>query len=404
MRKSIRVTAISAVLLGLLGFGWRGTADAAPAQTEIRMVTPVLTADNSYRNWDDPGYWVSQGWFPDGITYRQVYAPIGSTINTTWLVTDPATKQPLPDTTVTLRVNKGYSVSNAKVRVGNSAVTTGIERTGIDQLRVTGKTDQYGYVTFELVNLDDPKNGAEPQPAKFNQKAKTAGDNPMGDPNIALFTQLKPEILGEKNDIVDFVEFHFYKPNGTDAPDLSNVKIKPLSPTFTPEDSIRREGNFVKYGAAGKPMVLAYGVTDAQGQPVVGRDVEVTTNTAGSGGNAPVSAGTANATAAPTKWMVKTDAFGNAVMVLNNTVSKGEVKPSSLNAVPPTSGAIFARLQISVTGAGSLMSDTYDIHFFQTATIAPPAKKITIKCQKGTVIKRITAVAPKCPSGYKKTK
>ena len=407
MRKSIRsIASVSAALL-LVGLSLSSPAGAAPAQTEIRLVTPVLTADNSYRNWDDPGYWVSQGWFPDGITYRQAYAPVGSTINTTWLVTDPATKQPLPDTTVTLRVNKGYSVSNARVKVGNSAVTSGIERTGIDQLRVTAKTDQYGYVSFELVNMDDPKNGAEPQPAKFNQIAKTAADNPLGDPNISLFTQLKPEILGEKNDIVDFVEFHFYKPNNASAPDLSTVTVKPLAPTFAPEDSVKRDGGYIKYAVVGKPLVLAYGVTDAKGQPVVGRDLELTTNAAGSGGNAAVGAAGAPATAASTKWVLKTDAFGNAVVVLNNTVTKGVAKPSALNVAPPTSGAVFARLQFALGGAGSLSADAFDLHFFQTAA-APPtkpsAKKITIKCQKGTIIKRVTAVSPKCPAGFKKTK
>lgn len=35
-------------------------------------------------------------------------------------------------------------------------------------------------------------------------------------------------------------------------------------------------------------------------------------------------------------------------------------------------------------------------------TAAPLAKKITITCVKGKLIKKVTAVSPKCPAGYKK--
>jgi hypothetical protein len=36
-----------------------------------------------------------------------------------------------------------------------------------------------------------------------------------------------------------------------------------------------------------------------------------------------------------------------------------------------------------------------------TAPVAP-AKKLTIQCVKGKTVKKVTAVKPKCPSGYKK--
>jgi hypothetical protein len=39
-----------------------------------------------------------------------------------------------------------------------------------------------------------------------------------------------------------------------------------------------------------------------------------------------------------------------------------------------------------------------------TTTIAPVVKKTTIVCTKGTLVKRVTAVNPKCPTGYKKKK
>lgn len=39
-----------------------------------------------------------------------------------------------------------------------------------------------------------------------------------------------------------------------------------------------------------------------------------------------------------------------------------------------------------------------------TTTIAPVVKQTTIVCTKGTLVKRVTAVNPKCPAGYKKKK
>ena len=39
-----------------------------------------------------------------------------------------------------------------------------------------------------------------------------------------------------------------------------------------------------------------------------------------------------------------------------------------------------------------------------TTTIAPVVNKTTLVCTKGTLVKRVTAVNPKCPTGYKKKK
>lgn len=385
-------------------------AVAAPTQTEVRLVAPVITADNSFRNYDDPGYWVSQGWFPEGITYRHMYAPIGSTLNLTWLVTDPATKQPLPDTEVTLRVNKGYSVSNAKVTANGSGPTTGVERTGIDQLRVKAKSDQFGFVVFQLVSVDDIKDGAEPEPAKFNQQAKSAAQNPLGDPNIALFSQVKPEILGEKDDQVDFIDFHFYKPNSTPTPDLSAVTVKALAPTFTSENSSTKDGVLQKYATAGSTFVAAFIVKDAKGAPVANRDVQIVINKSGSGANAKVTTGTAAAASAETTWSGKTDAYGVVAVNLKNGDSSGEPKPAALNAAPPTSGAVFARLTPVVPGATAATVDTVDFHFVGAPAAPKPTtptkpttpKKVTITCKKGNLTKKVTAVAPKCPTGYRK--
>jgi hypothetical protein len=36
------------------------------------------------------------------------------------------------------------------------------------------------------------------------------------------------------------------------------------------------------------------------------------------------------------------------------------------------------------------------------ATVRPAVKKTTITCVKGKTIKKVTAVKPKCPAGFKK--
>lgn len=381
--------------LGLLAsaLGANISASAAPTKTEIRLVTPVITADNAFRNYDDPGYWVSQGWFPDGITYRTMYAPVGSTINLTYRVTDPATKLPLADTVVMLRVNKGYSVSNAKVKVGDSAVTTGIERTGIDQLRVTAKTDANGYVSFKLIDMDDPKDGAEPQPAAFNVKGKGASENPMGDPNIALYSQVKPEILGEKDDIVDFVDFHFYKPNAAATPDMSAATVGVVAPVLDSTNSIVAGDVQQTYAEVGKSFVLAYNVKDAKGAVLANKEVKVAVT-----GGAKV----ANSAA----WTGTTDAYGNVVFNVTNSDAKGEDKPSSATAAVPTTGAVFAQLLPAVTGAAKTTATAVQFHFWGGAAPTPTpkptvAKKKTIICIKGKLVKKVTALKPKCPVGYK---
>jgi hypothetical protein len=37
-----------------------------------------------------------------------------------------------------------------------------------------------------------------------------------------------------------------------------------------------------------------------------------------------------------------------------------------------------------------------------TPTVKPVAKKITITCTKGKTTKKVTAIKPTCPTGYKK--
>jgi hypothetical protein len=46
---------------------------------------------------------------------------------------------------------------------------------------------------------------------------------------------------------------------------------------------------------------------------------------------------------------------------------------------------------------------TINVKLSQEKVVAPVAKKkVTISCLKGKITKKVTAVSPKCPAGYKK--
>jgi len=178
-------------------------ASATPDEVEIRLVTPVLSDANSSIYPSLTNDWIGKGWFGSGMTFRRAYAPVNSSIILTYYVTDWATHAPLVGQSVTLRVNKGYSTSNAIVKVGTSKSTTGVDKAPLDQLRVKANTDQFGYVTFVLhemtQTIDDT--AGEPKPTHLTDTPPSiAGD---GDPSVSLYSQLLPEVTGEKTDHAD---------------------------------------------------------------------------------------------------------------------------------------------------------------------------------------------------------
>lgn len=61
-------------------------------------------------------------------------------------------------------------------------------------------------------------------------------------------------------------------------------------------------------------------------------------------------------------------------------------------------------IRIAAYGFG-FSSPTVKVKFTQEAAKAPasPSKKITIRCKKGKLVKKVTALKPVCPKGYKKT-
>jgi hypothetical protein len=57
---------------------------------------------------------------------------------------------------------------------------------------------------------------------------------------------------------------------------------------------------------------------------------------------------------------------------------------------------------VKITAAPKTLVQTPSLNPKPAVTAKPAAKKITITCIKGKLTKKVSAVAPKCPTGYKK--
>lgn len=203
-----KIAAVLTMMLAVISIpAISSSASALPENVEIRLITPQLDDTNSWRDTDMEADWVRQNWFAEGFTFRQGWAPAGSTIHFTYLVTDADTGEPLANTNIKLRVNKGYSVANSIVKVNGQGPTDGVDKAPLDQLIVTAPTDAFGYVTFTMESLDTQDICGEPKPVSFTERGAPSNF----DCNISLYTQIYPELLGQTIDQADMTEIHFYK-------------------------------------------------------------------------------------------------------------------------------------------------------------------------------------------------
>ncbi len=117
----------------------------------IRQST--FTDANSVNMIGDSTAWVNNGWYHAGLGYRIAQVEAKSTTRLTYTVTD-SLGRPTPNKTVYLSVGKRHGGSNAKVKVGTQS-TTGIDKTPLDQLLLTGTTNAQGAVTWDVTGLDE---------------------------------------------------------------------------------------------------------------------------------------------------------------------------------------------------------------------------------------------------------
>ena len=95
-----------------------------------------------------------------------------------------------------------------------------------------------------------------------------------------------------------------------------------------------------------------------------------------------------------------TNAMGEVTFIIKNTDTKGtEAKPATATT-PAPKVRLYGTFKAIISGYGDKDADV-DLVTFDVYT-APVVKATTITCVKGKTTKKVTAVNPKCPAGYKK--
>jgi hypothetical protein len=320
----------------------------------IRLVTPALTDENSIRRYDFEGqFTIDCDWFGVGMRFNQVYVPFGLTTNLTYHVSSAA-GLPLLDQQVRLRVNKGYSSSNAAVRV-NGIKARLAPQTAADGANVIGTTDVNGNVTFVVQSPTDCKAyGGTLPAAPTNPGAQTPHDRNR-DASTDCFSQIMPSIAGEKLDSTDWIEIHYFDPTNLNYGTSPGESFL-LAPVLDSTNSIQTPDVISAYTPVGSGQNLAFAFRDASGNYLRNRHVQVRVNASESGSNALVGAGifgvdgfgNSVATSSPSASELTlngvTDAFGTLVIFLKNSDVSGEPKPQTLTSPVPTSNRKFTSI------------------------------------------------------------
>lgn len=362
----------------------------------IRLISPVLTDDNSIHRYDfESQFTVDCDWFGVGMRFNQVYVPFGLTTNLTYHAASPA-GVPMVGTRVTLRGNKGYSNSNAAVRI-NGIKARPAPSNASDGADVVGTTDVNGNVTFVVQSPDDcTAYGGVLPAAPTGLDADTPNDR-NADPTTDCYSQLLPQITGEKTDTADFVELHYFNASALDyTADTATVEV--AAPVMDDTNSISAEGLIQTYSAVGSKQNMVFQALKEDGSYARNHNVTVTINTANSGANAMVSAGLigtsglatltpADSTKTAENQLVltgKTDAFGNVAFTVLNTDTTGEAQPKTATTAVPTTGAKFANFMVGF-GTPDTNSGLLEVHYFKATPIPVTSITATATGRKITV-------------------
>ena len=373
----------------------------------IRLISPSLTDDNSIRRYDfESQFTMDCDWFGVGMRFNQVYVPFGLRTNLTFQVTTP-TNVPVANQKVTLRANKGYSNSNANVKV-NGITARPAPSNASDGANILGTTDVNGIVNYVVQSPNDCEayGGILPD-APANPGADTPNDT-NADPTTDCFSQFLPSITGEKTDSADFVELHYFNPAGLDFT-ASDASISLLAPTLRAVEgpngkanALDNNGTLQAYAPIGSKTVVAFQALKANGSYAMNQPVTVRINLANSGAKAKVAAGIfsatgfvaalpANATKTAEDQLVltgTTDAFGVVAFSLNNSDTYAGVPPkTSTTAIP--AGSKFSRISAEITGKVNTGSPV-EFHYYKpipptsiAATAAGRKITVTLSYAKG---------------------
>lgn len=427
-RRIVSGVAMAALLFtaGLVG---QSSSNAAGLPT-VRYVSPDFNAANETFASDGLGQYYAAG----GRSFFK-YVGAGSTITITYLVTSDGTA-PAADKAVSFMVNAPYSGSKATWEVNGKSVGASSDSATGYGLLVAGKTDSAGKVSFTIKSTNSA-DSAMAIPASETQPRATTG---------RLYGNMKLIIDGltDMQQVLDLLTFDITKaaattipvavtptptatptptPTATPTPTVVTPKLLPsmrlVSPAYGPANSVDSTGDIAQYYSAktrayytyieaGTALTLKYVVTSDGTTPLANTEVTLQIN-------APYSMSKANWLAGSTKIGVpasdsasgadlkaKTNAAGEVTFIIKNTDSTGtEAAPTAANAMAPKT-RLYGTFKAIVPGYGDKEADVDLVTFDVYAAAKPIAKSITITCVKGKTIKKVTAVNPKCPSGYTK--
>jgi hypothetical protein len=427
-RVSSIVAASALALTGMVGISAPAANAAVAASTTIRLVSPVLNNTNSFDGQADADLWVSNEWFAEGMTYRNTWAPVSSTVNLTYHVTDSVSGLALVNKEVKLRIGKAYAGSTAIIQVGNKETATedfgGLDyganggagdpfgrAAAKDQLNVMANTDLNGNVTFTLKHVMRDTGVLktilpEPQPTDFGAKgAALKLEN-----SAALYTQIYPEVDGQGTDKTDMTEIHYYAPTNAPSGDKpAKASVRLTTPTLSDSNSINRTDLVNEFTVAnqyypvgfgfrqaylpiGATVNLVYHVADDAGAAIQGAAFKLHVNKAYSKSNAKVTNGTTATDPSIDNaggndqaiWESLTDAFGNVSFNMTNTDTAGEGAIQTVGTSVPgaANGGVYSQIYPEVATVDQ--ADMTEFHFFKLAPVSA-AVKVSITASGRTI-------------------
>lgn len=342
IRTSLAAALAIAVALSPVAMFNASAASSGPKDSVITLQSPLLDATNTSEaksNQQMADGWVAKGWFGSGLVFQVSFAPVGSTINLTYHVTDKA-GAPLAFTNVNLRVNKGYSEAASIVQVDGSK-TKGIDRPPFDQANVIHRTDAFGNVTFAVKNLDLESSG-EPQPDSFTSKPIFSEDK-----LDRLHSQMLPEVNSEPADHSVISEFHYFVPKSPIVVPATKPTITLVSPKLDTTNSVTTKNLKQSYAPLGGDIVVVYKVTGDDGRAVPNKAINLKVN----GGTSTLQA--------------TTDAFGYAAFTVKNADTKPNAAPLSPTSDMPASSSAFATLVPEITGSTPALAEGVEFHYYR---------------------------------------
>ena len=370
-------------------------------------------------------------YFTPGVNLTNVIAQVGSTLNFKFVVKNSAGAV-MANSPVTLVLNPAYTSGTAV-----TAYSDGQEiRKGFgdanDSRLVSLTTDSAGAVTFSITNKDTVGQASIPNDGKTIPAGKIYTQLAIWQ---GSYTSTSARASAQTTQDIDILEIHFLTeakapaptptptPTATPTPTPTAPPVFPsmrlVSPAFGPSNSVDTTGDiaqyysaktraFYTYIAAGTTLTLKYLVTKDGTAPLANTEVTLQVNSPYSVSKANWISGTtkigvpASEAASGADLKAKTNAAGEVTFVIKNNDTTGtEAVPTSPNAPAPKT-RLYGTFKPVIPGYGDKDADVDLVTFDVYAAPKPVVKATTITCVKGKTTRKVTAVNPKCPAGFKK--